>query len=1119
MKVNDTLKIKEKANRKFFKDHPNYDLPYPHLDDMNLQQKLTLKKEFRYKYDGEIKDVNIGALSACKKQEIFELSPHQEFIKRFISYQSPYNGVLLFHGLGSGKTCSAIGITESIRVYSKYIHNFKRILIIASPNVQENFKLQLFDPSNLKKINDIWSIRGCLGNSLIKELNIEQINNLTKEELIHKIHKLINNYYDFTGYIEFANRIQKCIVQQNGAIQERPTQKKLKSAFEDTLIIIDEIHNIRINTDVKSDKKISKSLYTLVKYVKYLKFVFLTGTPMYNDPKEILFILNILNMNDNRSIVQIKDIFDENGEFIVKGGVNIGKELFAMKANGYVSYVRGENPYSFPYLIMPHMYKDPHSIKILAKYPSVQFNKKPITGPIKYIDVFVTPLSKTQEAGYTYFVDKVIEKVKDQQVFEQMDSFRYSIIQSPIQALNIVYPVDDGYLTGNVGLESVMKYVERQNPPSKNGFEYTRMNGMFAYNKIGEYSHKIKTILDNIINSTGIILIYSGYIDGGIVPMALALEHIGFTRYGSSSKSLFKNKQYTDKDKEQPPMKNFKYSIICGEKPLSPNNNEEIDALTHNNTNGERVKVVIISQAGSEGIDLKNIRQVHIMEPWYNMNRIEQIIGRARRNCSHKELPLNERNVQIFLHCSSMPEVETMDMYLYRLSEKKSIKIGQVSRLLKSVSIDCILNKEQQAFAHMTQRIKLKTSDVRINTLIDYKLQDEPFSVLCDYSDSCEYECINKVTDKEALDKTTYQYPFTQSNKVLERIKQLFKIKYVYKRAEINKLVITRGIHMEEVDRALHDLELETLTDKYGRKGNLIHTTDLYFFHPIELKDKHVTMFERITPIQHKDMQYKVGIDFAENNTSKEDTTIMVNVRDKYTRALENNENNKTDDDWYNFFDSGIEYLKEAGITQKVLHKYLIAHICEQLSFHDEMEMLNDIYSKDGELETLIKKYYDQFMFKSEGIEALFLVDILSTDEKEHILILDGDRWRESTYTEREVMVPLIKKKFGVKLAPEFTIIGFMGFNNKTGTFEFKIKNKDDTRTIGALIENKPKKDILNIIETTIGEAGIKSQLSHKKKNELCVLEEILLRHYDTMNVKNARCFLNKIEIYYLNKN
>jgi hypothetical protein len=116
-------------------------------------------------------------------------------------------------------------------------------------------------------------------------------------------------------------------------------------------------------------------------------------------------------------------------------------------------------------------------------------------------------------------------------------------------------------------------------------------------------------------------------------------------------------------------------------------------------------------------------------------------------------------------------------------------------------------------------------------------------------------------------------------------------------------------------------------------------------------------------------------------------------------------------------------------------------------------------------------------------------------------------------------MIPLIKKKFGVKLGNEFNIIGFMGFNNKTGTFEFKVKNKDDTRTIGALIENKPKKDILNIIEITIGEAGVKTQLSNKKKNELCVLEELLLRHYDVTNVKNARCFLNKIEFYYLNKN
>jgi hypothetical protein len=89
------------------------------------------------------------------------------------------------------------------------------------------------------------------------------------------------------------------------------------------------------------------------------------------------------------------------------------------------------------------------------------------------------------------------------------------------------------------------------------------------------------------------------------------------------------------------------------------------------------------------------------------MNRLEQIIGRARRNCSHAGLPLTERNVQIFLHATDMGEIESMDMYLYRLSEKKSIKIGKVTRVLKTVSVDCLLNKEQMAFYKMDQKLQM----------------------------------------------------------------------------------------------------------------------------------------------------------------------------------------------------------------------------------------------------------------------------------------------------------------------------------------------------------------------------------------------------------------------------
>ena len=73
------------------------------------------------------------------------------------------------------------------------------------------------------------------------------------------------------------------------------------------------------------------------------------------------------------------------------------------------------------------------------------------------------------------------------------------------------------------------------------------------------------------------------------------------------------------------------------------------------------------------------------MEPWYNMNRIEQIIGRAVRTCSHKQLPFVKRNVEIYLHClASTSRVETADMYLYRKAEAKAVQIGVVSRIFET---------------------------------------------------------------------------------------------------------------------------------------------------------------------------------------------------------------------------------------------------------------------------------------------------------------------------------------------------------------------------------------------------------------------------------------------------
>jgi len=1118
MEINKKLRLKEELNKKYFTESADIELPYPHLDDVHLQKKISVKKEFLYKYDGEIKNVSEHSNIVCKQNKKFELAPHQEFIKRFISYNTPYNGVLLFHGLGSGKTCSAIGITEAYRSYSKYIHNFKKIIIIASPNVQENFKLQLFDPSKLKNINNSCYMNGCLGNSLLDELNTYQINTLKKEEIIVKIQKLISNYYDFMGYIEFSNRIQRCIVVKEGGINDILTEKKLKAEFQDTLIVIDEIHNIRINSDIKNDKKVAKSLFQLVNYVKYLKLIFLTGTPMYNDPKEILFILNILNINDNRSKIGTKEIFDADNNFLVRDGIEIGKELFITKSNGYISYVRGENPYSFPYLITPSMYNDNKALKIIGTYPKKQFNNKKIVDPIKYLDLYLSNSKYTQTMGYYYFLEKVLDKIKDEENFEDMDSFRYSIIQSPINALNIIYPNEDDttFLTGNSGLDSIMKYSERQNPPSKNNFEYKRMHNMFTYREIGKYSHKIKTILDHIINSDGIVLIYSGYIDGGLVPMALALEHLGFTRYGARSKTLFKNKPY-EHDTDAP-MKGFKYSIISGEKTLSPNNNEEIEALTHNNENGQNVKVVMISQAGSEGIDLKNIRQVHIMEPWYNMNRIEQIIGRARRNCSHMELSIEKRNVQVFLHATILPDdVESMDMYLYRLSEKKSISIGKITRLLKSVAVDCLLNKEQQQFSQINQQIKLLLSSE--NTTIDYNVNDEPHTSLCDYNDSCEFECINKITD-EPLDNSTYSYQYTKSNKIKDKIKELYKIKHVYKKNEIFSLIKTKNINNEEIDRALHDLEKDILLDMFGRKGHLINILDLYYFNPIEIMDIHASMYDKKYPIEYKKKVFEPNIEHVEYE--KQENTVMNTIYEKFARAMTYNDDLKNDDDWYSYFSLSSEYLKTMGVDENEIKEYLIAHICEQLTYNDEITMLNEVYKSDGEIEVLIKDYYERFIIRKNDIIAILLINFESKDSLENIFVFNENKWSEATYTERNAILPYYNKSAYKKpLSPTYKVVGFMGLNKATESYEFKVRVNYDTKKTGAVVENKPKAQIIALLNETINksDAFTVTNTKTRKKNELCVIEELLLRYYDNNNIKKTRTFFNKLEFYYLNKN
>jgi hypothetical protein len=580
---------------------------YPSLDDKEFNVQIASRKEFfdtQYEglQDGDIEEI---ADKLCNAE--FELSPHQMFVRNFMSFQTPYNGLLLYHGLGSGKTCSAISVAEEMRDYLKQMGITQRIIVVAAPNVQENFKLQLFDERKLRLVDGLWNIRACTGNKYMKEINPMSMRGLSKDRVVNQVKRIISASYLFLGYIEFANYIgKKSAVGSDipAGKKEKMMMTKLRKHFSNRLIIIDEVHNIRM-TDDNKDKRVAVELSKLVENVPNLRLLLLSATPMYNSYKEIVWLLNLLNKNDRRSVIDVKSVFNGDGSFKVnKDGREVGKELLLRKARGYVSFVRGENPYTFPFRIWPTEFDPSRTFREL-QVPSLQLNGKPIVQPLSILSLYLTDIGSTQQKGYNYIINKLKKgelgvQGRNMPSFENMEAFGYTLLQRPLEALNIVYPdkrladssdssFDAKMLVGKAGLSRIMKFEDSSSPAFRGNFEYRsdEYGNVFAESEIGKYSGKIANICRAVKKSQGVVLIYSQYIDGGLVPIALALEEMGMKRAGKV-KSLFKKppsepvdaSSFLPKSEASGDFSQASYVMITGDAALSLDNVADLKMAT-----------------------------------------------------------------------------------------------------------------------------------------------------------------------------------------------------------------------------------------------------------------------------------------------------------------------------------------------------------------------------------------------------------------------------------------------------------------------------------------------------------------------------------------------------------
>ena len=651
---------------------------------------------------------------SCKKQEkskSFDFLPRQKFIRDYLSHNSPYRGLLLYHGLGVGKTCASIAVSENLK-------DTRNIIILLPKSLEDNFK---------KK-----GLKYC-GDPKYKNENGN---------------KHINEKYTFISH-NSASFIKK--IQEVGSLDNK-------------VIIVDEAHNVatKIVNGLRGTGKQGIEIYKLLLEAKNSKIVFLTGTPLVNTPFEIAIMFNILRgflevnifkiinlqnnvsdsyksalLQDNR--IEWVDINHRNQTMSVILSVNSWDMEFeqsirtvestAKEYNSKIYFDRTIKNTLFPdnedefenFFIRDDSFinKDMFQRRIIgltSYFETTEETKKefPEQFPTKLVEVkmsdyqyeryqqardFERPIER--RAAQKLSTDRKQKITTTARVFSrEFSNFVFpDIIERPFKKVVFLSKKMDNELlnNNNENVYKLQKKIEKSNEELDDEIRKSLIklsDDTKPYLKAGKeglskYSPKMEAMLQEIKkDEKGLVFVYSSFRNvEGLEIFSLILNANGYVPYNKT------NIQKEDDYK--------RFAIYSGSEDIKVKN-MIIDTYSNSeNKYGKDIRLLLVSSAGAEGLDLKNIRKVLIMDVYWHDIRIQQIIGRAVRKDSHIDLPIHERNVQPIIYLSIFTEEQkeqtkeklSTDEYIYELSKKKLKLNNEILESVKESAIDCMLNQ------------------------------------------------------------------------------------------------------------------------------------------------------------------------------------------------------------------------------------------------------------------------------------------------------------------------------------------------------------------------------------------------------------------------------------------
>lgn len=697
-----------------------------------------------YKEKKELVDINSGI------EGTYSLTVPQKLNRNFNNPNTYIPRQLIFHKTGAGKTCTAVSIAEGFINYRNQ-NNLDYLVYFIGPGITRDIFIETLLGSC-----------GNIANGRAPEEDNKYISNEDKEKLFQMSKK--KSEKDVKEYRAFRKEKVFNKIYQAG-YRIKSYQKIINETidnFDNCVIIIDEVHNLL------NQNNYYKFIKEVLEHSKNTRVILLTATPMYNSPKDIVDIINLLYKKNEE--VSKADLFNQDGS--LKEG-SLGK--IQDKLKGIVSYIPEQNQESregFPMRIdigKPLTVSETTLKTRIVRVPmsQVQFNVYKllynglVTPDIRSIVNIVFPPSSSSKLG----IYSDIENTLNLQTNEYKERYDVNVVK--MKELEI-----EG---GIFNLKNLHKYS-------------------------GKYAECIRTIIEECYDGPNFI--YSTRVHGwGIKMIGQILKENGFTEYDTLDNEYVRDYQTFKLVKKGPKVISAKYVLIHQD--IDQDKRKEIIDLFNSieNRDGRLIKIIIGSQLTKESVTLKRVNYLHIFGYQDNFARLAQIIGRVVRYKSHDDVP--NKVVYVRKYVSSLPYGETDFNPVLSANADPIVK-----KYAHKYSMEEIEYIRDELNYNIIEKIRDAISEISIENTIDY----------------------DKSVKKDS--STYFFYKEFEKYDIKQYIKQIFKKNiFISQENLVNNLnMYTEDMVIYTVNDMIKSSDL--VINETGIEGYIIKLNDTFWFQP-----------------------------------------------------------------------------------------------------------------------------------------------------------------------------------------------------------------------------------------------------------------------------------------------